>query len=798
MAININSIQFDATLGLTGYSDFLTGNVGDKIRIKINFYIENSNVATADNVVIFGPTSINTLDNDNLIYCENNEFIESLKIGDQINIQNMGVGYNGTRNVLAKIDSNTIKVDGAVFTASTKTSGEIVNQTNNKGLRYLFNFVENGNDFTSLTDPNEVQLFTINTLDYTSVSTSALKKSGNKTWQYGNATVEAFGISDGKITYQIIHDTIITPLFLANQIQDTQDSIRPSYFKAGSTLNYIYQIDLGRNLLDTNNFQTLSDTIVGNVGWFDENFNGLESNYYLDSLSYNNTISTLDFNVNTQVTAVIKCNDASFTTSTLTKIGFIYLPDNESDYQENNRELIDNFCFDTLQTLTNDTYVIGSYFGGVRQIFKNKKATLTNSSTITITANVELGSTYKNIIAESDFKNFLLFVAVENNSLAFDSKDRVSLLIDCNSFAVQLADINLVKNEGTFFIEHPYSERSYGVFELDIQPVDDVVCNSEFYIDFTGLENDNVLIRSVKPKLLLRKSGQSDIVLESFTINCDNTQLVTDGIYTIQNIDFAKGREFKIPIDEIRKNITFSRNYNNDVSNKRYYSLNYPFMMRWEYWKQLELSQLPKDFFDPILDFKGYNQKWSRLANISGWSFVYEIDFVINRLGIDYNQTFTKSIISKDFNSNTAWNTTTISSGLVNGALKLLKGYEQTEITATFTKISGSIPILANTAIVMWIETFESGGVGDIRRISSVYNNDAQSWFIENKVVITNPSSGVFVGKAKIDNTKLPKNNKYTIYARIYELNLIPDNARITNDNIIRITIDNFNRVVNS
>ena len=796
MAININSIQFDSTLGLTGYSDFLVGNVGDKVRIKINFYIENSNVATADNVVIFKPTSISSLDTASLIYCENTEFVQSLKVGDTISISGM-TGYNTTYLVKEIIDSNIFRINGTLLNA-TFTTGSITNITNNKGLRYLFNFVENGNDFTSLTDPNEIQLFTINTLDYTSVSTSSLKKAGNKTWQYGNATVEAFGISNGKITYQIIHDTIITPLFLANQIQDTQDSIRPSYFKCGNTLNYIYQIDLGRNLLDTNNYQKLSDTIVGNVGWFDENFNGLESNYYLDSLSYDNTISTLDFNVNTQVTAVIKCNDASFTTSTLTKIGFIYLPDNESDYQQNNRELIDNFCFDTLQTLTNDTYVIGSYFGGVRQIFKNKKATLTNSSTITIIANVELGSTYKSIIAESDFKNFLLFVAVENNSLAFDSKDRVSLLIDCNSFAVQLADINLVKNEGTFFIEHPYSERSYGVFELDIQPVDDVVCNSEFYIDFTGLENDNVLIRSVKPKLLLRKSGQSDIVLESFTINCDNTQLVADGLYTIQNIDFAKGREFKIPIDEIRKNITFSRNYNNDVSNKRYYSLNYPFMMRWEYWKQLELSQLPKDFFDPILDFKGYNQKWTRLANISGWSFVYEIDFVINRLGIDYNQTFTKSIISKDFNSNTVWNTTTISSGLENGALKLLKGYEQTEITATFTKISGSIPILANTAIVMWIETFESGGVGDIRRISSVYNNDAQSWFIENKVVITNPSSGVFVGKAKIDNTKLPKNNKYTIYARIYELNLIPDNARITNDNIIRITIDNFNRVVNS
>jgi hypothetical protein len=797
MAININSIQFDSTLGLTGYSDFLTGNIGDKVRIKINFYIENSNVVTADNVVTFAPININTLDTANLIFCENTEFIQSLKVGDEISIQNMGAGYNGARNVLEKVDANTIKVNGATFIASTKTSGAIVNQTNNKGLRYLFNFVENGNSFESLTDPNEIQLFTINTLDYTTATTTSLKKSGNKSWQYGNATVESFGIANGKITYQIIHDTIITPLFLASQIEDTKDSIRPTYFKAGSTLNYIYQIDLGRNLLDTNNFETLSDTIIGNIGWFNENFNGLESNYYLDSLSYNNSISTLDFNVNTEVTATIKCNDASFTTSTLTKLGFIYLTDNESDYQQNNRVLIDNFCFDTLQTLTNDTYVVGSYFGGVRQVIKNKKATLVNSSTITIIGNIELGSLTKSTISESDFKNFALFIAVENNALAFDSKDRVSLLIDVNSFAVQLADINIVKNEGTYFIEHPFDLRSYGLDELEIQPVDDVVCNSEFYIDFTGLENDNVLINSVKPKLLLRKTGQSDIVLESFTINCDNTQLTQDGIYLIQNIDFAKGREFKIPIDEIRKNITFSRNYTNDIGNKRYYSLNYPFMMRWEYWKQLELSQLPKDLFDPLLDFKGYNQKWTRLANISGWSFIYEIDFVIKRLGTLYNQKFTKSITSKDFGSNAEWNATIISSGLSNGALKLLKGYEQTQITATFDKTGGDLPTLDKIAIVLWIETYESGGISDIRRISSVYNNDAQSWFVENKVTVTNPSTRRFVGTAKIDNTKLPKNNQYTIYARIYELDLIGDNTRITNDNIIRKTINNFNRIIN-
>jgi hypothetical protein len=272
--------------------------------------------------------------------------------------------------------------------------------------------------------------------------------------------------------------------------------------------------------------------------------------------------------------------------------------------------------------------------------------------------------------------------------------------------------------------------------------------------------------------------------------------LIVDGLYQIQNINFNQGREFLIPQAEIRKNITFARNINNDSGNRRYYSLNYPFMMRWEYWRQLMLATYSKDFFDNTQDYQGYNHNWTRLANISGWSFIYQIDFVINRLGVDYSQTFTKTITSKDFDSNTDWSTTVVSSGLENGALKLIKGYEQTEITATFEKVSGTIPALEEVAVVFWIETFESGGIPDARRISSVHDNDSNSWFVENLITITSPSSGVYIAKANINNTKLPANNKYTIYARIYEMTVIEDIVRITNDGIIRATIDNQLRTI--
>ena len=429
MAIKVTSLQFNSTLDNSGYSDFLTGNIGDPIRIKINFYVESTNVATTDNEVIFNPTNINTLDTTNLIYCENTEFVSKLKVGDVIEVVGMGVGYEGTYTVTELLDSQTFRVDDT-FANATKTSGAIVNTTNYKGVKYYFNFVEGGNDFTSLTDPNEIQLFTANNVDYTVLDVYDLVKTGQKTWQFEDETVtiETLGSVDSKIYYELIHDTIISPLHLANQTNDTENGIRPSYFKGGSTLNYIYKLDLGRNLLDVNNFETVEGVVVGNVGWFNENFNGLQANYTLDSINYSNTISALDLNVNTEVVISILCNNTSFTSGTIINFGFIYLPENESDYQENNRYLSDNFCFDYKKIPSNNTPYNGANFGLGSQVIKNVKSTVISTSNIEVTANIQLGTDYKNIISESDFKNYLLFVSVEDATLPQAEKDRVNIL----------------------------------------------------------------------------------------------------------------------------------------------------------------------------------------------------------------------------------------------------------------------------------------------------------------------------------------------------------------------------------
>lgn len=791
--INITSRTFKSHMSYGTYLTTFMANIGDYVTQKIEFNYENVNVATAKNEIILAPTNINTLDTANVIYTRNAVFMASLRLGDELEMYSAGWNSNSIKTVIVTeiIDSNNFRVDDT-FTQVTWTTGKITNITEITHLIFNYNLVENGGSFVGLTD-GELQELRCTTLDATNTVTAQnCFFQGAKTYQTGSATIIGKGVTNGKQKFELTHTFLVTPLYLAGQDATT----KPAYFEGGESLNLINRIQIGKNFFD--NLNVILPALPKNVGWYNESFNGGSSKYYIQSLVYANTINALDFNVSNTVTIVLKTTGTFSGLLTRTRLNFNYLPDNSSDYIGNNQLYIDNFQFDSLTSVSTDgTPVTGT------NIIKSITSVKNDSTTITITAVLELSAGNRAVITGN--KKYILSLSTEdwNAPTVFD---RVNLLVDYKSFAVQLAETNIV-NFDTVFIQHPYSTRSFGILnnEFDVMPVDDVVCNTSFNINFTDLQNDGIKILNVKPQLKLKHATEADIELDSFNINTTNIDVVnydysTGGKLAIQNIAFSQGRPFKIP-NEIRRNVVLTRDFDNDneAVNSYAYALNFPFMMRWEYWRQLILSNINSDFFDTTEEFNGINNDWNRLASIAGWDFVYSVTVEIIRLGVTYSQTEDYILNSVGFLANSDYSNNTIKSydittndPINSGAVWYLKGYENTKIIATFNK-SGAV---INPCIVLWIETYESGGQSDIRRISSEHDNDAQSWFVDNKVIVTNPSAGVYKGTAYIDSTKLPQNTKYTIYARIYDKNVTEDVFRITNDMIIRSTMFGERRII--
>lgn len=816
--IYFNSSLFDSTIPI-GETNSLNANIQDKINIRIELQFENTNVMTPDNAIYFAPVSLNSAYIDDLVYIKNQVFVKDLKVGDEIEFISTGTSYDDNYYITEIIDSNYIRVvlttgSAPTFTGTSSGVGYIANRTFYKSVKYDYNFVQSGTSFNSLVDNSLQELYSKN-IDSLGSATNLIF-SGKTDYQIGNATITYNGIdANGIHTYILDHETYLTPFFLYNELTDLQNDKAPTYYLNGACLNYINSLRFARDWSDFANARTVQ--YIGNksnTGWYNESFNGGENGYYINSLSIvndatSNIIDSLELNNLSIVSIQLKSSNSTFITDdTIVRVGFNYLPNQESLYQSTGNDLRTNFQFDNIVLNTDDVYVNGTYNATVNQIIKRAKATFINTSTINLTIEFELGTDAKSIITQNDNYRYLISVSTEDINLDVADSDRVNLLAQVSEFMEELQQIDLV-TEDIKFIQHPYNDGAYGEDTIDIMPVDDVAVNGVFYIDYTDLQNDNFRIVSVNNELVLTHATQSDVVLESEIINCESAPLMSyahssGGYVDIQDISFFKQRSFKIP-DEIRRNIVFCRdNANDDESiDKYYFALNYPFMMRWEYWEQLLISQKSSDFYDGSLDYNGYNHNWYRLASQVGWSFKYRCTFKFRRKGILYEQVFEKSLTPQTFSANTDYTSCVIESSdintntdLENGGNWYVKGYENTTITATFNKTSGTTLDLADVCIVIWIETFEQGGINDIRRISSVHDNDSKSWFVENLVTVTEPTSQTFVGTCTLDSTKLPVNTQYTIYARLYEMITVANDDRITNDDILRITMDGYNRKV--
>ena len=796
--VRVSSVKFNNQFRTSQDLSFLLACICETVTMKMEYYYEDITYANNDNYIVLVPNpydyNLSLTETAGIILSEDGKAFTDTFVGDSIGIVNNAV--NTLVTVTEKFDNGMIRTDYAGASGLILANhGYVFNATPFAGIRYSYNLVKQGASYNSLID-NETQSISSDVLDVTNAVVKTLVFNGIKSWQIGSATVTGKG---GDISYStyfyrqkflLTHTFVVTPLFLADQYSDLVARIKPSYFLNADCLNHRWKLEVGRDLTNPNSLQTIEiNDVKSNTGWFNERFNGQPTNYSVYSIAYTVAglpVTKLQFDVDNTVEIIIKnTTDTPFSSgNTKYILGFNYLPESETLYQNNGRTQTQNFLFDSNFNTIGSGSVNGSNYGNAYQVVKTVTSTFTSSSEIKITAVINVGATAKGILQEGDFSRYQLWVITENHSKTAPTSDKVNLLADVNEFYYDTYTADLISApDGIKIIQHPYVDYVDGesLANLNIFPVDDLVSHLRFNIDFTThAASDLIKINSVKQQLLLKKTGETDITLEEFIISTGNYPIVGGAA---QNIDFTQDRVFKIPA-EIRKSITIERNYTLDSGNVYYYDLQYPFMQRWEYWSALTgLTAIPTGVFDSTKSLNGINNFWHRFNTLSGWEFVSKVTFNIHQNGYNFNQSFSSVIIDNtkddwDFNSNAQWGNESIKSynslavEVTSGGNKYLIGYEDTTIKANFEKVSGAIPSVNNVGIVIWIETFELGGISDIRRISSFYELDSNSWFkssdTSNKVVITKVGN-VFTGTCLVDYTKLPSNTKFTIYARIYE-----------------------------
>lgn len=790
MPIYISAQRFNNQMRTSQDLGYLLGCIGELVYIETDFYIEDVTWATSDNAIILEPvaSTVNLSNVDGVIQSEDGTAFDNYFVGDVIGVYTGALAFY---TITQKYNGGLIRTSyaGANLTLTVGTHYVFL-ASPIYGVRYAWNFTDQGQTYLSPID-GEFQQVDIDSADTDNAVYQPMKFKGILSYQTGEVEIKGRTGSGGtdpnyiQQTFTVKHTTRITPLFLAEHYQDLLLGIKPAYFQGSACLNYICQLQTNTQLSNPNTFQTYDlPPLLSNVGWFNEKFNGGKTNYSVFSVAITNNGaagSDFEFDATSTIRITLKnATDVPFAAaSTKFVLGFNFLPEDKSYYQNTGRDQDDNFIIDTAFSTEGAAPVVGDrYYSTGYRVLSGVTGTYVSGGEMYIDATITLGSDAKELLQQGTYSRYAMWVIVENHALSAAVTDKVCLLAQVGEFQEVLTTTNLISGSHKF-LRHPVTTGTtdYETTNFDMFPVDDVAAQTEFSIDYDGLTGDAIKINKITSRIVLKHSTEADIILDSFSAITANYPLINGWL---QEIDFEQDRIFKIPDGEIRKTVTIERNTAMDSGTVYNWRVNFPFMNRWEYWEALSVLNPSDGIFDRAETLSGLNHFWNRLINVSGWTAYFETVFELEQNGEDFTQTIQTEILSSTFEAGTEWTVHSIKSydetgatEQVNGADKYLLGYADVLIKASFEKTSGPVPpTAADVTIAIWIETYESGGIADIRRSSSAYELDSQSWFksvdTSDKVKITKTGS-TFVGEILIDYTKLPANTEFEIYARIYD-----------------------------
>jgi hypothetical protein len=818
MAVQITSRKIYDKLRPASGVDWSLFAIGDRLNIEIEFTVFTRISFTVNSPMNMG--SPNSLD-PNILRSTGNRFA-SVNVGDTIKIVDPTpfpsnttwsdyLDDNYTFTVLFKTNSNEIIVSNSIendlpldYNANVTSTAIIYNLTAITGVGLPYNFVENNEpvNFTSKVD-NSFQRLIADGLDASNTTPIDMQFDGPLPYQIGSATIEgvSWDTDFGEQKFKIIHETVVTPLFLANQYFDLVANIAPSYFFGGRCLRHVYQIQAFAVLSNPNSAQIIDcPSEIGNSGWFNEVFNGGQKGV-VAFLTTEQESQLLLLNTDEQIfNFTIKKNPVNFygfgsefSSDTKFIVNAFKLPNQQSEYQNNSRKFEDNFLFTETLLQANDVPVSPITTGTSKQTITEIK-TVDAISYFPNEFPVRIKFQFTNetlaILNESQNQRFIVTFTISNNEIEntpeCNKQNIIAKIFQFDNSVNQTPALNVK------FIRHYEDATDVGI-ESGITTFleDECVMITDFYPTTVDGITDT-FVNEIRQQIIAKKTDGTEFVLEDLFW----TTASPIGFGISQQINFESPRVFQIPETEPRK--TFS--ITTSGSPESIFRINYPFMIRWEYW--IQLLGVNSEFYNPSLPNNGLNQLWLNYQT-GDWA-VYHRTIIrqVSQSGAVVFNDFVSDleIEINDYESNPAYTTKDVETYSEDGSVAYFDAgnsrwyyslTERTLVRAIFEKATSFD--LPNTYVVFGIEIFENGGIGGRRRFSSVWETDTPlTWFVPlngaNTVKLTNDVATEIIAEAFLDPQQIPNGEfVFKIVARIYEADLTETN-KITEAGVDKIT----------
>jgi len=538
---------------------------------------------------------------------------------------------------------------------------------------------------------------------------------------------------------------------------------------------------------------------LGNTGWFDENFNGLDNKFKIESIGYYNddgeALGSLDYAVPVIVDVLISGFDSIDSTNKF-NFGFAWIPNNEEDYKFNKQSYHRNLIVNSgkmFQGASNTSFSIdedsgNTVFLGYPRIDGDSEVRIDSQASDNVIFTKESDTTVRMRVRflpnedftnffdsrSSDDRNYVLWVSVDDADTQINFGNRVSLLADFNALEKTVLPIGEYNNMAVRFLEHPYTENSTGVDLYKGFLEDDVLARVDFTID---KDSDEFVNNVVYGYQVLNLDTGLPFVLERFFINTSNYPKV-DGL---QSFDVDTIRGFKLEDGNNKNWVKLFRNEDLDSDTSFGYTGYYANKIRWEDW--IEKQDVPNEFFDLEKLNNGYNNNWLDYLRSGNYEIGFFVEIEVSKDGENYTY---KNVFPIDFNGydeNTNIetehfyyrnsNNTLLSTGVdseTGKPLGILLSNEETRIEILFTNLSEPMSV-ENLYGVMTIEVDKGPGLFEHRQLSSVWGSENDNILVplqgETKLKIEQVDPNTVKISALVDHTKLTDAFRYKITGRL-------------------------------
>lgn len=542
------------------------------------------------------------------------------------------------------------------------------------------------------------------------------------------------------------------------------------------------------------------DTVkLGNVGWFNENYNQQPNVFTNTTPTYENlsgtSVVSLDYGNPTKVqTTISGINNLSG--STRFQYGFIWWPLEEEDYKETAYPFHENCKVNTggrAATLS-DWFPLSatpsSPFPAILDGYSSDGAEMQasdvifeqNGTDVDVSITLRPNAAFQAFFdarSEQD-KRYKLWVSVADQTFDTNDSDRVSQIIDSNVMQTYIEPIGLYEGLTIDFLDHSQDDTDTPVpCGNFIFVEDDLLAKVSFREETATGAGIPTLNKITFGVLVENATTAQQYVLDANSINMTNYPDPTQ-------YNFSQSRGFKL-VDGQDKNF-FKLDY--DATNDSGTALGvlgwYGFKVRWEDWIK-RLPTPPNDFYNNAELENGLNNDWYQYFANSDWSFYFYVDINADLDGTAVKYQNLKEMALYDYDSNTNV-TTEIKYYRDNNGVKgtqLLGGPDPVSglplgviptgetvwLDIEYTRLTGTWASVATSYGINCCEVDKGAGQKAFRQLSSIVLPEVDNPVIpipaNTNAVLTLVSSTVIRVETRIDSNKLIQAPRYKISGRL-------------------------------